>query len=298
MAMPSIGVIIVNYKAHRQLSRCLSSLKESCRDDLRFIVIDNSPVCEIEAIRHDHPDIHAIVPEANLGFAGGCNPGISYALSQKLDYVLLLNPDTWTEHDFIGILLNELKENEQRAMAGPKIVRDNPTRDVWYGGARMNWWMGGPRQIVDDRHDVDGAVQMMPCLSGCAMLIKASALRAVGMMAAEYFLYFEDTDYCQRFIRQGYQVVYVPAAGLIHDVSSTVGFQSRAYVYYFSRNRVWFMRRWAKWYHFLVFMLYNTLVKLPGALIIFGILQRKPELVMAYFKGYWHGICCSQRPAQ
>jgi GT2 family glycosyltransferase len=293
--MPTIGVISVNYKTHRQLSRCLASLKESCRGDLRFIVVDNSPVSEILAITHDHPDIHAIVPGANLGFGGGCNCGISYALSQNLDYVLLLNPDTWAEHDFIGILLGELEKDGHRAMAGPKIFRDNPRRDVWYGGATMNWWKGGPSQIMDDRHDGDAAAQLVPCLSGCAMLIKSSALKVVGMMAEEYFLYFEDTDYCQRFIRGGYGLVYVPAAGLIHDVSSTVGFQSRDYVYYFSRNRVWFMRRWAKCYHLLVFMLYNTLVKLPGAVIVFGILRRKPELVMAYFKGYWHGICCSQR---
>lgn len=293
--MPSIGVISVNYKAHRQLSRCLASLKATCRDDLRFIVVDNSPVSEIPAIALDHPDIHAIVPETNLGFAGGCNRGITYALSQDLDYILLLNPDTWAEHDFIGTLLAELTKSEQRAMAGPKIVRDNARRDVWYGGARMHWWRGGPSQIMDNRHDGDGAAQLVPCLSGCAMLIKAAALRAVGLMAEEYFLYYEDSDYCQRFLRAGLEVVYVPAACLVHDVSSTVGFQSRDYVYYFSRNRVWFMRRWANWPHYLAFMLYNSLVKLPGAVIIFGLVRRQPELVKAYFTGYWHGISRCQK---
>lgn len=289
--MPSIGVISVNYQAHAQLSRCLSSLKETCREDLRFIVVDNSPLSEIDAIALDHPDIHAIVPGTNLGFAGGCNCGIVYALSQDFDYVLLLNPDTWTEHDFIALLLDELAKDERRALAGPKILRDTPSREVWYGGARMNWCKGGPSQIYDHRHDGDGAAQAVPCLSGCAMLIKSSAIRAVGMMNDTYFLYYEDTDYCQRFLQAGFEVIYVPGARLMHDVSSTVGFQSRDYVYYFSRNRVWFMRRWARWHHFIVFMLYNTLVKLPGAVLVFGLLRRQPELVLAYFTGYWHGIC-------
>lgn len=288
--MPSIGVIIVNYQAHHQLSRCLASLKKMCREDLRFIVVDNSPVSEIPTLLREHPDIVAIVPEGNLGFAGGCNRGIDYALLHKLDYVLLLNPDTWVENDFIARLLPHLAEEEGRAMAGPKIVRATRRREVWFGGARMNWWLGGPRQIMDHRHDGDGPAQNTECLSGCAMLIKSSTLRQVGMMAEEYFLYFEDTDYVQRCLETGLEVVYVPGATVIHDVSSTVGVQSRGYVYYFSRNRIWFMRRWATWYQYLVFMLYNTLIKLPGAVIIFGLCRWQPALVLAYWQGYWHGL--------
>jgi len=292
--MPSIGVVSVNYKSHRQLSRCLASLKESCRGDLHFIVVDNSPVCELDLIAKDHPEILAIDPGANLGFAGGCNRGIACALGQNLDYILLLNPDTRTEHDFIELLLNELAQEESRAIAGPKIMRDNPQRDVWYDGARMNWWRGGPVQVLDALHEAGDPAQVVPFLSGCCMLIKASALRTVGLMSEEYFLYFEDTDYGLRFTRAGFKMIYVPAAELIHDASSTVGFQSRDYIYYFSRNRIWFMRRWASWYHYCAFMLYNTLVKLPGALVVFGLLRRKPSLTIAYFKGYRDGICATR----
>jgi len=288
--MPSIGVISVNYKSHKQLIRCITSLKQMCRSDLYFIVVDNSPVCEIDLITKAHPDIVVIVPETNLGFGGGCNRGISYAFSQNMDYILLLNPDTWAEHDFIKLLMDELEKDERRGMAGPKILQDNARRDIWYNGARMNWWRGGPVQIVDDINDGDKSSQEVPFLSGCAMLIKSSAARAVGMMEEEYFLYFEDTDYGLQFIRSGFTIVYVQAAVLIHDSSSAVGFQSWDYVYYFSRNRIWFMKRWARWYHYLVFMAYNTIVKLPGAVIIFGLLRRNPELVTAFFKGYWHGI--------
>lgn len=293
--MESIGVISVNYQAHRQLSRCLASLKRHCLgEDLHFIVVDNSPVSEIDLIADKHPEIQAIVPETNLGFAGGCNRGISHALNLGLDYVLLLNPDTWAEHDFIRVLLDELSKDLNRALAGPRIVRDNPRRDIWFGGVTMNWWLGGPAQIIDGRLDGQGHAMPVPFISGCAMLIKTAALRTVGLMDERYFLYFEDSDYVQRFLALGFTAIYCPAAGLIHEVSSTVGFHSRDYVYYFSRNRVWFMRRWARWYHYLIFMLYNTLVKLPGSVIIFGMLRRRPELVMAYFKGYWHGLSRSK----
>ncbi|MDP2106386.1 MAG: glycosyltransferase family 2 protein, partial [Desulfobulbaceae bacterium] len=253
--MAAIGVVSVNFMAHDMLNRCLTSLKQHCKNDLHFIVVDNSPIPETDLITKDHPEITAIVPRANTGFAGGCNLGISQAMEQELDYILLLNPDTWTEHDFIDILLKELENDPLLGMVGPKILRDNGQGDaVWYGGARMNWWKGGPSQVMDSRHDGDGPALAVPCLSGCAMLIKAQAIREVGMMDERYFLYYEDTDYCQRFIEKGFTLAYVPAARLIHEVSSTVGFQSRNYVYYFSRNRVWFMRRWATWYQYLVFM--------------------------------------------
>jgi len=291
--MASIGVVSVNYMAQRELCRCLASLKQHCGHTLHFIVVDNSPAPEIEAIAQAHPDITAIVPGTNTGFAGGCNLGITHALELGLDYILLLNPDTWTEHDFVGILLGKMTRNPHLGMVGPKIMRaarNGQEGAVWYGGARMNWWKGGPSQIMDSRHDGDGPALSVPCLSGCAMLIRAAAIRTVGMMDERYFLYYEDTDYCQRFLAKGFSLAYVPAARLIHDVSSTVGFQSRDYVYYFSRNRVWFMRRWARWYQYLVFMAFNTLVKLPGAVIIFGLTRRRADLMFAYWKGYWHGV--------
>lgn len=289
--MPSIGVVSVNYKAHHKLCRCLRSLKQYCRHELHLIVVDNSPEPEVEDIAKEHPEITAIVPGTNTGFAGGCNLGIAHALELGLDYILLLNPDTWTEHDFIDVLLKELVTNASLGMVGPKIIRDTEQKNnIWYGGARMNWWKGGPSQVMDDRHDGDGPALTVPCLSGCAMLIRSRAIREVGLMDEKYFLYYEDTDYCQRFIAKGFDLAYVPAAGLIHDVSSAIGFQSRDYVYYFSRNRVWFMRRWSTWYQYLVFMTFNTLIKLPGAVIIFGLLRRRTELVIAYFQGYWHGL--------
>ena len=60
--MPGLGVVIVNYQAQLQVCRCLASLKQCCRGDLRYIVVDNSPESEVELIARTHPDIVAIVP--------------------------------------------------------------------------------------------------------------------------------------------------------------------------------------------------------------------------------------------
>lgn len=101
-----------------------------------------------------------------------------------------------------------------------------------------------------------------------------------------YFLYFEDGDYCQAFLRAGWKAAYIPAAELLHSPSSTVGYQSDRYVYYFARNRILFMRRWASWPHWLVFLLFHTFVRLPGALIVFGLLRRRPGAALAFLTGW------------
>lgn len=292
--MVAIGVVIVNYKSSLLTCRCIASLKECVRTALlTYIVVDNSPESEIDDITALHPDIVGICSIVNEGFAGGCNIGIRYACRQKMDYIQLINPDVYVEQNFIGYLIRAMQKSPHAGMAAPKILYDNPSRNVWYGGGRMNWWLGGPVQIFDRRNDDKGEVQSMPFLSGCAMLLRTTSVSEVGTMDESYFLYYEDADYVQRFIKAGFGVVYVPEAEVLHKASATVGFHSFDYVYYFSRNRIKFMRRWAKWYHFAVYMLYNTFVKLPGAVFVFGVLNRRPRLVLAYFKGYIDGISCS-----
>lgn len=122
------------------------------------------------------------------------------------------------------------------------------------------------------------------------MMLRPSAVREVGLMEDSYFLYFEDIDYTRAFIGAGWKAAYVPAAELLHSPSSTTGFQSNSYVYYFARNRVLFMRRWANWPHWLVFLLFHSLVRLPGALIVFGLLRRRPGTALAFLKGWAAGV--------
>ncbi len=290
MAADMTTIIIVNYRSWQMLCRCIESLKVHLDRAVRIIVVDNSEEPEGDKIVAQYPDVELITAQVNLGFAAGCNLGIKRALEHDTDYILLLNPDTRAESDFLRVMLKVLAQHPQIGMVGPMIVYDTPGRELWNGGGDLNWFAGGTRNIIVAQRKGD-EVYDVSFLSGCALLLRADAVRQVGFMAEEYFLYFEDTDYVQRFLRCGWQVVYTPASLVLHRPSTTTGFQSESYVYYFSRNRIWFMQHWATWYHYLIFMLYNTFVKLPGAIIIFGLKQRRISLVKAYFKGYRDGLC-------
>lgn len=147
---------------------------------------------------------------------------------------------------------------------------------------------------------VDGTQRSSRC-SVCIRLRnddKKAVLESAGLMDERYFLYFEDADYCEKVKANGWRIVFLPNATLYHAVSSTTGFQSKNYVYYFSRNRLWFLKRWAPRVAYIYYLLFTVLVKLPGAVIIFALLRQKPSLCNAFFKGFIDAFRKPKRHAQ
>lgn len=285
-----IAIVIVDYNSEALLRRCLDSILLLDRDDLVLIVVDNGGSIDEARLCADYPASILLRPGSNLGFAGGCNLGLRAALDGDAAWCLLLNPDTRVESDFLSPLIEALEADAGLGMACPTILVDDESKNIWFGGGRINWWVGRPisfrnRSLLDR-----GGVQSVPYLTGCAMMLRPSAIREVGLMEDSYFLYFEDADYTRAFIDAGWKAAYVPAATLLHSPSSTTGFQSDGYVFYFARNRILFMRRWANWPQWIVFMLFHSLVRLPGAIIVFGLLRRRPGTAKAFLKGWAAGV--------
>jgi len=287
---PNICIVIVNYNSQDFVIACIDNIKALNRNDLAFVVVDNSesPNCDRLSLLHD--DVIVLRLEKNLGFGGGCNLGIQHGIDKRIPFILLLNPDTRTEQDFLEPLLAEMRKDSNLGMAGPRIVQDDEKRKLWQGVGKLNWWLGGPSHRWIRKLAYGEKPVLVPFLSGCAMLIKTEAIKNVGLMDEHYFLYFEDTDFSQAFWKHGWKVILVPSAEILHAASSIIGHNSEINIYFLSRNRILLLRRWAHWYQFVIFMVYNTLVKIPIVIILFGLLWRKPMLVRAYLRGYFHGL--------
>jgi GT2 family glycosyltransferase len=285
-----IAVIIVDYNSEKFLRRCLCSLVALGRKDLNFIVVDNGGSLDSPSLEAAFPRLTVLDPETNLGFAGGCNAGMQRAIQDGADYCLLLNPDTVASEDFLEPLLSLMKDDDRVGIACPTVCDDDEVGEVAYGGGGINWCTGRAYVIRGRRLQGDGPSVAVPFATGSAMMLRSSAVRDVGLMDEGYFLYFEDVEYSQMFLRAGWKVVYVREAEIRHAASSITGFQSERYVYYFARNRIRFMRRCGRWHHRFVFYGFNTLVRLPGAMIVFGLLRGRPELAMAFFRGWLDGM--------
>lgn len=284
-----ILVVIVNYHSQPLVCACLDQLKGLQRKDLAYFVVDNSERPDMEAIRSRHPDARLHRPKTNLGFAGGCNLGLRYAMKKKCDYALLLNPDVIIGNDFIAPLVEALESQPTAGMAGPVIFENTAARRLWQGAGRMIWCLGGPvhrgRRPPQERRPME-----VPFLSGCAMMVRVEALERTGLMDESYFLYFEDTDFCLRFISSGWKVLLVPESKILHAQSSTIGRNSPMQVYCLSRNRIWLVRRWASGFSSPLFLIFNLMVKIPLMAVFFGILQRRPRLITAYLIGTAEGL--------
>jgi GT2 family glycosyltransferase len=188
MAGNHTAVVIVNYHSQALVCRCIESLKNKIRRSLDLVVVDNSTRPDTDCIESRFPNVARLRPGTNTGFAGGCNIGIRHALERGADYILLLNPDTCTEHDFVEPLIAALRENDFFGMVGPRIIEDRDDEKVWFGGGQMNWWLGGPKHKLVNRGGRGGAVESVPFLTGCALMIRARAIRDIGPMDDRYIL--------------------------------------------------------------------------------------------------------------
>ncbi len=285
-----IAVVIVDYDSERLTRRCIDSVIALGRDDLRFIVVDNDGSLDAARLEADVPGLAILRPGRNLGFAGGCNLGIARALEDGVAYCLLLNPDARAETDFIAPLLAAMEADPRVAIASPTVLEDDPGRRVTYGGGVVNWWAGSPKGVTGRRLRGAGACVEVPFATGAAMLVRMDAYRAAGPLDEGYFLYFEESDYCQVLRRAGWKIAYLPDAELLHATSSVTGRRSELYLYYFARNRIRFMRRWGCWRHRIVFTLFNTCARLPATILLYGVVRRMPRQALAFLRGFIDGL--------
>mgnify|MGYP003625748168 CR=1 FL=1 len=228
---PQVSVVIVNFETGDLLSEVVATLFASDTQPLECIVIDNASRDDsIETLRQrvDDPRVKILAMPTNLGFAAGCNQGISHSVG---DYVLILNPDCLLQDDVIGQLVSALEENENAGAAGPLILnldgseqrgcrRNIPTPwQIFCVGTGLYRLMPQhPRfrsfnqtgsNLPEDNVVVQG-------ISGACMLITRTAIERVGVFDERYFMHFEDLDWCMRAGESGREIVFVPDAVAVH----------------------------------------------------------------------------------
>ncbi len=245
-----VGIVLVNYKNYKVTIECLKSLQK----------IDNFNECEIYVVdngSNNHSEIELekekeiisfvlIVLNKNMGFAYGNNVGIKKALENGCNYILLLNNDTEVKSDFLTKML--YSANSKRVVV-PKIFYYYKKNIVWYAGGNINWKTGDTNHIGVGKTDSNLYNKKMytEFASGCCILVNKEIIENVGLLSEDYFMYYEDTDYCARIKKNGYKILYEPKAVIWHKVgASNNGEYSEFMAYYMAKNRLKFLRRYSK----------------------------------------------------
>ena len=175
---------------------------------------------------------------ANLGFVGGNNIGIRHALAAGAEYVLLLNNDTLVAPGAIAAVVAAAERDRSLGLVGGTILEfHEPDRVQAAGGGIEHAWS---TSVWMTRAGSDRTAARtggpMDFVSGCFMLIRAEAARAVGLLDPRFFIYFEDVDYGIRMRRAGWRLGYAPDAELWHRGSATTDRRGPMSDYYLSTS--------------------------------------------------------------
>lgn len=246
-----VYVVVLNWNGRSDTLACLESLERLDHPNRRVIVVDNgSSDDSVAAIRTAFPGVEVIETGANLGFSGGNNIGIRLALERGADYVLLLNNDTVVDPGLVTAFLAASERRPDAGAFGAKIFFYDDPRRVWFAGAR--WEPTRAHFIQIGEGVLDGEQSFSTSgetayACGCAFFVSAQRLRDVGLLDEDFFLYFEETDWCYRARRLGYPSIFVPEARLWHKVSVSFGGErSPLALYFLTRNRLLWAQRHGK----------------------------------------------------
>ncbi|MBU1102465.1 glycosyltransferase family 2 protein [Patescibacteria group bacterium] len=237
---PKVFIIILNWNGWRDTFECLKSLSDLAYGNFEIILIDNASKEKTRFSKETFPKlkITQVFNEYNLGFAGGNNQGIKMALEGDADYVLLLNNDTTVEPDFLSVLVAEAEKNNEAGILGPKILFYDEKRLIWSAGGKItgNFTRG---ELIGYRQNDSGQYNQtkeVDYISGTCLLVKKEVIKKIGLISEDYFLYYEDNDWCQRVRQAGYKCLLVPEAKIYHKASKSTQEFSYPYIYYHSRN--------------------------------------------------------------
>lgn len=237
---PKVFIIILNWNGCNDTIECIESLKKIDYPNFYVVVVDNASSDQsIDIIPRKYRDISFIEVKKNMGFAGGNNIGIKYALEHGAEYVLLLNNDTTVEPDFLSQLV-EAAQNTGAGILGPKIYFYYERAKIWFGGGNINWLKTKGTHAHYMEIEKKEVIKKEPAeteyVSGCCLLVKKEVIDKIGLLSEDYFLYYEDADWCLRAKKAGWHIIFVPAAKIFHKHSRSAIEHSFPYIYYHSRN--------------------------------------------------------------
>lgn len=259
----TVFVSIIDFNGKENTIQCLESLSKVRKNNinLKVVIINNYPQDKFSLPEMKDLDIKIIETGKNLGFSGGHNIGIKYALENGADCVLILNNDTIVDGNLVVELV---KSSSTAGIIAPKIYfakgyefhKDRYSKNdlgkvIWYAGGQMDWEnvLAKHRGVDEvDRGQFD-TVQDTNFASGCCMLVKREVFEKVGLFDNKYFLYFEDNDLCQRAKHSKFRILYNPKAILWHkNAGSAGGSGSKLQDYYITRNRLLFGMKFASFH--------------------------------------------------
>ncbi|MDT8304978.1 MAG: glycosyltransferase family 2 protein [Anaerolineae bacterium] len=239
MAEPLVITVILNTNRRADTLSCLASLERSHYANHRVVVLDNaSSDGSVAAIHEMFAAVEVVSLEENRGYAGNNNVGIVAAMERGADWIFVLNEDTIVEADCLTHLVAAGESDRRIGIVGPTVYHhDAPEVIQSAGGVLDRFWIS--RHLHENERD-EGQLKGLPAvdwISGCALLVRREVVEEVGALDARFFYYWEETEWCLRARRAGWEIRHVPEARLWHKGVQRDYAPNPSVTYYNTRNR-------------------------------------------------------------
>lgn len=240
-------IIVLNWNASRQTINCIESLLNLNKlSDVRVIVCDNdsdessyneifeymsanskisfSEVLEGEEKIYDYQKkFYLIKNKKNYGYAGGNNVGIRFSMLFKdVVNVWILNNDTIVLPDSLDKLIEKINSMESYGVIGSKLVSLKDKLSVQGVGGKINTWfcstkeVGSKLKIFDNINETEYE-KKIDFVIGASMLVSRKCVEDIGYLCEDFFLYYEEIDYCNRAKMKGYEIGIASNSIVFHE---------------------------------------------------------------------------------
>lgn len=286
---PLVSIILLNWNQLEVTSACLSSLQQITYSNIEVVVVDqNSSKNEYVQLKKRFPWVTHIKSESNLGFTGGNNLAILYC---RGELILLLNNDTEVQNSFLEPIVAAFGRDNRLGIASPKIrFFDEPDKIQYAGCEGLNEWTmrgstTGHGEIDTGNYDKERRTVLA---HGAAMMIRRKTFADIGLLGKQFFVYYEEYDFCLRARRAGWEIRYIPSSVVFHKVSVSIGKNSPQKTYFMARNRITFLRRNVRGIKKVCAISFVLFVALPLALFR-SVIRGRYHHISAHLRGVlWH----------
>jgi GT2 family glycosyltransferase len=241
---PFVTILLVNWNGWKDTLECLSSLEKLSYHPYEILVVDNGSCDDsLLQIQRAFPFIPLIETKKNLGFAGGNNVGIELGLKKNTQFFFLLNNDTIVDPYVLDELISVSLQKPNAGIIGTKVLRYNDPKVIDHMGGFWNPSIAefdSPSLGVEEEKRME--MQKVDYVSGCGFFVKREVFETIGQLEEKFFLIWEETDFCARAKRKGFEIWTAPKAKIWHKISAS--FSGKPHLqYYWWRNRLLWVER-------------------------------------------------------
>ena len=214
-------ILILNWNNYSDTKECLESLAQLTFNNYQVMLVDNgSGDDSSQLLEEEFPEIQLVNLQENLGFAGGNNVGLEYALKEEFSFILLLNNDTIVQAgDFLGKLIQALEEEQSVGAVGPAVEQtDGITQLSILPYPNIVNTLINSLGLYHPNHKKP---QFVDSIAGCCVLVRREAIEQAGLLDENYFMYGEETEWFFRIRKKGWKILFLPIDSIMHKGGSS-----------------------------------------------------------------------------